>query len=68
MISESHCIQLINSEPDSKLFDLGNTYAEIVPSELKTRQFRAIGASIDDNERRIWERLDQEYRFAGKPI
>jgi hypothetical protein len=33
-IPEGRALEITEGEPDSKLFDLGNAYAEVVPSEL----------------------------------
>lgn len=58
---EAKPLNLTLGEPDPRLFDLGESYAELKPSEIIRRQAQRVGLSWNEEIDRESQRSDQKY-------
>jgi hypothetical protein len=61
ILTEGRLLTLTIGEPDPRLFDLGDTHLEVMPSELRSRQFRTAGLEMSAGERQALVGIDHEY-------
>jgi len=62
VLSEVRTLKLVIGEPDSRVFDPGVGYDEVVPSELTIRRYRAAGSELSAPEQlRMLRSFDREF-------
>jgi hypothetical protein len=61
---EGKLVSFTLGEPDARLFDLGASYAEIKPSELRRREMKAAGVPWSPKLAEESVREDQKYAAA----
>ena len=62
VLGENRLVRLDLQEPDPRLFDLGENYESVGPSELRARQHQAGGEQIKASDfERLFPEIEREF-------